>query len=317
MFRPTVGITMGDPAGIGPEIILKALKSDRIDGLCHPVIIGSAKVLRRAGAKNLSLVDCTPVDMRRIRPGRISPEAGQAAFASIATATNLALVGQLSAVVTAPICKRSLHLAGYYYPGHTELLAELTSTLRFAMMLTAGKLRVVMVTTHLPLAQVGDHINRSRVTNTIVLAHRALQDLFGIRRPRLAVCALNPHAGEGGVFGNDEKKVIVPAIEKAIQQGIQAQGPFPADTLFAPAMRRSFDAIVAMYHDQGLIPIKMAGFGKAVNITLGLPIIRTSPDHGTAFEIAGRGEADPSSMVRAIEMAVRLARRRKEFGTRC
>ncbi|MFC1682929.1 4-hydroxythreonine-4-phosphate dehydrogenase PdxA [Candidatus Zixiibacteriota bacterium] len=314
MFRPTIGITMGDPAGIGPEIIQKALKSARIGGLCHPVIIGSAKVLRRSGVKNVSIVDCAPVDLRRTRPGRISAEAGRAAFASIATATEMALEGQLSALVTAPICKQALHLAGQRYPGHTELIAELTKTKRFAMMLTAGKLRVVLVTTHLPLARVGDSITKTRVNNTIVIVHKALQELFGIRRPRLAICALNPHAGEGGVFGKDEKTAIVPAIEKALRQGIQAQGPFPADTLFAPARRRFFDAIVAMYHDQGLIPIKMAGFGKAVNITLGLPIIRTSPDHGTAFEIAGRGEADPSSMVRAIEMAVRLARRKRRRG---
>jgi len=314
MFRPTIGITMGDPAGIGPEIIQKALKSDRIDGLCHPVIIGSAAVLRRAGAKNFSIVDCAPVDLRRIHPGRISAETGRAAFASIATVTEMALEGQLSALVTAPICKQALHLAGHRYPGHTELFAKLTKTKRFAMMLATRSLRVVLVTTHLPLAKVGDSITKTRVNNTIVLTHKALQELFGIRRPRLAVRALNPQAGDGGVFGTDEKRTIIPAIEKALRQDIRVQGPFPADTLFAPAMRRSFDAIVAMYHDQGLIPVKMAGFGKAVNITLGLPIIRTSPDHGTALEIAGRGEADPSSMIRAIEVAVRLARRKMKLG---
>jgi 4-hydroxythreonine-4-phosphate dehydrogenase len=316
MLKPTVGITMGDPAGIGPEIILKALKSHRIDGLCHPVIVGSAKVLRQAGAKNFSVVDCAPVDLRRIHAGRISAEAGRAAFASIVTATQMALDGQLSALVTAPICKQALHLAGHRYPGHTDLLARLTKTKRFAMMLATRSLRVVLATTHLPLVRVAGSITKTRVYDTIVLAHSALYELFGIRQPRLAISALNPHAGEGGIFGEDEKRAIVPAIEKALQQGIRAQGPFPADTLFAPGRRRAFDAIVAMYHDQGLIPIKMAGFGKAVNITLGLPIIRTSPDHGTALEIAGSGKADPGSMIRAIEMAVRLVSRRRRFSIR-
>ena len=312
MFRPTVGITMGDPAGIGPEVIVKALEKGKLDGLCRPVIIGSSSIIRRAGGGRLSIIDCTEVDLRRVRPGRISRAAGQASAEALRAAVQMALDGQLAAVVTAPICKQALHLGGHPYPGQTEFLADLTKTKRFAMMLVAGDFRVALVTTHLSLSRVSGAITKARVLNTIQLAHSALQEHFGIRRPRVAVCALNPHAGDGGIFGNQEEKTIAPVIREAIRQGVLAQGPFPADTLFAPLMRRKFDAIVAMYHDQGLIPVKMGGFGKAVNITLGLPIIRTSPDHGTAFEIAGKGEANPESMIRAIRLAAQLARTRWE-----
>ncbi len=316
MFAPTVGITMGDPAGIGPEVIVKALASGQLDDLCHPVIIGSTAVLHRAGGEKLSIVDCTRVDLRKIRPGQVSPAAGQAAAESLMAATKMALDGKLDAVVTAPICKQALHLAGHRYPGQTEFLANLTGTKRFAMMLVTGNLRVVLVTTHLPLSRVSEAITTTLVRSTIRLAHSALRELFDIRQPRVAVCALNPHAGDGGVFGNEDQKRIAPAIRETSRQGILVQGPFPADTLFAPSTSSEFDVVVAMYHDQGLIPIKMGGFGSAVNITLGLPIIRTSPDHGTAFEIAGKGRANPGSMIKAIQMAVRMARRRKGLGVR-
>lgn len=307
MFRPTIGITMGDPAGIGPEVIVKALKKGQLHSLCRPVVIGASSVIRQAGGKRLSIIDCVKVDLRRVHPGKISGEAGRAAGEAIRVATQMALDDQLEAVVTAPICKQSLHLGGHSYPGQTEFLAQLTKTKQFAMMLAAGDLRVVLVTTHLPLSRVCKAISRARVRDTIQLAHSSLQEHFGIRRPKIGVCALNPHAGDGGIFGDEEKKTIAPAILEATHHGILAQGPFPADTLFAPFMRGMFDVIVAMYHDQGLIPIKMGGFGSAVNITLGLPIIRTSPDHGTAFEIAGKGKANPDSMIKAVRMAVKLA----------
>lgn len=307
MFRPTIGITMGDPAGIGPEVIVKALKRGRLHSLCRPVVIGSPTVMRQAGGQRFSVVDCAKVDLRKVRPGTVSADAGRAAGEAIRVATQMALDGQLEAVVTAPVCKQSLHLGGHSYPGQTEFLAHLSKTKRFAMMLAAGQLRVVLVTTHVPLSRVCKVISKARVRDTIQLAHSSLQEHFGIRRPKVGVCALNPHAGDGGIFGDEEKKTIAPAIREATQRGIMAQGPFPADTLFAPLISRAFDVIVAMYHDQGLIPIKMGGFGSAVNITLGLPIIRTSPDHGTAFEIAGQGKANPESMIKAIRMAAQLA----------
>jgi len=311
MFRPTVGITMGDPAGVGPEVIVKALKRSNLRSLCHPVVIGSSAVMRRAGGDELTIIDCVKVDLRTIRPGKISPEAGQAAAEALTAATQMTLDGRLTALVTAPVCKQALHLVGHRYPGQTELLATLTGTKRFAMMLLVGKLRVVLVTTHLPISAVSGAITKAGVLNTILLAHSALRERFGIAQPRVAVCALNPHAGEGTIFGHEEKRIVAPAIREASRQGVSVHGPFPADALFAPRMRRDWDVIVAMYHDQGLIPIKMRGFGRAVNTTLGLPIIRTSPDHGTAFEIAGKGVANPESMSRAIRLAVQFAKARR------
>lgn len=312
MFRPTVGITMGDPAGIGPEVIVKALESGRFNSLCRPVVIGSSAVMRRAGGEGLSIIDCAKVDLRKVRPGTVSPAAGQAAAEALGTATQMVLEGHLAAVVTAPICKQAFHLGGYPYPGQTEFLADQTKAKRFAMMLVAGRFRVALVTTHLPLSQISGAITEDRVLKTILLVHSALKEHFSVLRPQVAVCALNPHAGDGGIFGDEEERVIAPAIREASRRGVLVRGPFPADTLFAPPLRREFNAIVAMYHDQGLIPIKMGGFGTAVNITLGLPIIRTSPDHGTAFEIAGKGQANPQSMIRAIKLAAQLARSRRK-----
>lgn len=311
MFRPTVGITMGDPAGIGPEVIVKALRKRDLLDQCRPVIIGSPTIMRRAGGQELDVIDCAKADLRRIRPGKISQAAGQAAAEALKLAAQMALDGQLNAVVTAPVSKQALHLSGHPYPGQTEFLAKLTGAKRFAMMLVAGRLRVVLVTTHLPLSQIGGAVTKAGVLNTILLAHSALRELFGIKRPRVAVCALNPHAGEGGIFGDEENNIITPAIREAFRRGISTDGPLPADTIFAPPMRRSWDVAVAMFHDQGLIPIKMHAFGKGVNTTLGLPIIRTSPDHGTAFEIAGKGMANPESMSQAIRLAVRFAKARR------
>jgi len=310
--RPTVGITMGDPAGIGPEVIVKALKRVQLQRQCLPLVIGASAVMRRAGGEGLSVIDCCKLDLRKISPGKISLAAGQAAAAAIQAATQMALDGQLAAVVTAPISKQALHLAGHLYPGQTEFLADLTKTSRFAMMLVGKALRVALVTTHLPLSRVSSAITTKGVFDTILMAHSALKGDFGIQRPRVAVCALNPHAGDGGIFGDQEERIIAPAIREACHREILASGPFPADTLFSPPMRQKYDVFVAMYHDQGLIPIKMGSFGTAVNTTLGLPIIRTSPDHGTAFQIAGQGKANPASMIKAIQLATQLAKTRRE-----
>jgi 4-hydroxythreonine-4-phosphate dehydrogenase len=309
MFRPTIGITMGDPSGIGPEVIVKALKSGRLEEICQPLVLGSATVLHRAKGAGLPILDCVTVDLRRIRYGKVSSWAGRAAAYALRLAVQMALDGYLGAVVTGPVSKEALHLAGYRYPGQTEFLATLTGTKRAAMMLTAGRLRVVLASTHIPLSAVSSTITKKRLHQVIELAHAETVRLFGVRRPRVGVCALNPHAGEGGIFGREEKNTIIPVIREFVRRGFCIQGPLPADTLFAPQMRRQFDVIVAMYHDQGLLPVKMMGFGKAVNVTLGLPIIRTSPDHGTAFDIAGQGKANPESMIRAIRMAARIAER--------
>ena len=308
--RPIIGITMGDPAGIGPEVITKALKDKRTDGAGRAMVIGSTAVFEQIGGGHLPVLDAVRVDRRRIRPGCISAWSGRAAARALQLGLQMAMDGRLDALVTGPVSKRGLHLAGLHDPGQTEFLARGTMTRRFAMMLAAGSLRVVLATRHLPLSRVSPALTVGRVKTAISLAHTSLVENFGIDRPRIGVCALNPHAGEEGLFGRKEQTIIEPAIGELRRRGLIIQGPLPSDTLFSPSIRRRFDVIVAMYHDQGLIPIKMIGFGKAVNITLGLPIIRTSPDHGTAVDIAGRGQANPESMIRAIQMAIRLARRR-------
>lgn len=309
--KPIIGITMGDPAGIGPEVITRALEDDRTGRSGRIIVIGSAAVFEQAGGGHLPVLDAVKVDRRRIRPGRISAPSGRAAARALQLGLQMAMDGRLDALVTGPVSKRGLHLAGLHDPGQTDFLARSTMTRRFAMMLAAGSLRVVLATRHLPLSRVGPALTPGRVKMAISLAHTAMVEMFDLAEPRIGVCALNPHAGEEGLFGHRERTVIAPAVGELLDRGMNIQGPLPADTLFSPAIRRRFDVIVAMYHDQGLIPIKMSGFGRAVNITLGLPIIRTSPDHGTAVDIAGRGQADPESMVRAIRMAARLARKRR------
>jgi len=316
MLRPAIGITMGDPAGIGPEVILKALGRGRLERYCRPIVIGSSAVMARAGGAGLPMIDCVRVDLRRIPPGKVSRWAGQAAAEALQAAVRLALEEHLAAVVTGPVSKQALHLAGHRYPGQTEFLARLCGAKKVAMMLATGKLRVALATTHIPLGQVSASLTRARVRDVILLADSALRELFGIRHPRVAVCALNPHAGDGGIFGSEEGDIIGPAVHDAKRRGLRVQGPLPADTLFAAAARQRYDVVVAMYHDQGLIPVKMSGFGTAVNITLGLPIIRTSPDHGTAFDIAAKGSANPDSMIRAVRLAAQLARARMEKGSR-
>jgi 4-hydroxythreonine-4-phosphate dehydrogenase len=288
--RPRVGITVGDPAGIGPEIALKAANDPRVTAVCEPSLYGP-----HSGDA-----------LAQFPRGRVSAAAGRAAYDAIASAVEDAVHGRIQAIATAPINKEAFAVAGLRWPGHTELLAHLTGAPRVAMMFHSDALRVVLATIHVPLARVPELLTRELMEQTIELTWQALPR-FGVDSPRLAVAGLNPHAGEHGVIGREDEQVIAPAVAACRARRIDVCGPLPGDTVFVRAVRREFDAVIACYHDQGLIPIKLIAFGKAVNVTLGLPIIRTSVDHGTAFDIAGQGVADPSSMIQAVMLAARLA----------
>lgn len=327
MSRPIVAITMGDAAGVGPEIIVKVLADPNVYEWSRPLVIGDATRLRRAmaltnvelginvvddpesGRYELGTVDC--VDLGLIPAdlpfGELSPVAGEGAYQYVRFAAELASAGRVQAICTAPLNKAALHAAGHNYPGHTEMLAALTGTPEVSMMLTAPKLRVIHVTTHIGLVDAVARIEPGLVERTIRRGNEALRKA-GIAHPRIAVCGINPHAGEGGLFGHGEEEAkLVPALEVVRADGIDAEGPLPADTVFYRAVRGDFDLAVAMYHDQGHAPIKVLGLEAGVNITVGLPVVRTSVDHGTAFDIAGSGKADPASMVEAIRQAVALA----------
>jgi 4-phospho-D-threonate 3-dehydrogenase / 4-phospho-D-erythronate 3-dehydrogenase len=313
--KPKVGITMGDPSGIGAEIILKSLFCSEIQGICSPVIYGDAGILNEAktltGIKmELEIISVTNLDKNDLIIGNPSLKGGEASILYIREAVRHALEGRIDAIVTAPISKESIHLAGSIYPGHTEMLKDLTGARNVAMLFEGGEFRVVVVTIHCALSEVPKLITQDRVFDTIELTHNSLVELFNIPNPKIVVCGLNPHAGESGIFGSEEIEHIIPAVRKAKDLGIDVTGPLPADTVFYRARQEIWDAVIAMYHDQGLIPFKMLSFDDGVNVTLGLPIIRASPDHGTAFDIAWRGRANPSSMVAAIKVAVRLARNR-------
>lgn len=288
--KPRIAITVGDPAGIGPEIARKAVNDPQVATICEPVLYGPH----------------TDHDVASFTLGRVSAEAGRAAYDAIVRAVRDALAGRVAAIVTAPINKESFAAAGLPWRGHTDLLAHLTQATRVAMLFHSDTLRVVLATVHIPLAEVPAALTRSRVEDVIALTAEELPR-FGFRSPRLAVCGLNPHAGEHGVIGTEDDDVLGPAVESQRAAGVAVEGPYPADTIFLRAMKGDFDAVIACYHDQGLIPVKMAAFGSAVNVTLGLSIVRTSVDHGTAFDIAGRGVADPSSLIEAVKLAVRLA----------
>jgi 4-hydroxythreonine-4-phosphate dehydrogenase len=354
--KPIIGITMGDPAGIGPEVVVNALLDKKVRQSCYPLVFGSyniifstaKRLLKRINLRkvtwvedvkdsmgSINVLDCTRFDHTNIRSGKITKLSGRMAADSVIYAVQFALSNQIDAMVTAPLSKRGLHLAGYDFPGHTEFLAYLTATLKFAMMFVSDKFsargatpaggqgsasgrKVVLVTTHLALSEVAKTISKKRILEKIILAEKTLRKYFGVKKPKIGVCALNPHAGEEGLFGTEEKKIILPAIKLAQKRGIKAFGPYPADTIFSippsaglslsPRLGQSFDCIIAMYHDQGLIPLKMAGLGNATNVTIGLPIIRTSPDFGTALDIAGKGVADPKGMINAILLAMEMAR---------
>ena len=322
---PRIGITMGDPAGIGPEVVLKAVAEDEIRRACIPVIIGDAQLLAHT-ARTLDLQSgydivraeepfpehSEPVIYHLdnitgfIEPGIESAAAGKAAGGYIEAAVELCAAGSIDAVATAPINKRALFLGGYSFPGHTEFFAHLTGAEEYAMAFVAGNLRIVLLSTHVPLAEAIRLVERDRIVSRINLTNRELQR-WGIEQPRLAVAALNPHGAEGGLFGVEEASEIIPAIDSCRRDEINVQGPFSADTVFLRASRGEFDGVIACYHDQAMIPVKCLSFGEAVNVTLGLPFIRTSVDHGTAFDIAGKGLAEHSSMVAAIKLAADLS----------
>ena len=332
--RPRVGITMGDPAGIGPEVVLKAVAEEEIRAVCQPIIVGDAQLLAH-NARTLDL-QCGYEIIRRdeklpaqsdapiifhlnniegnVAPGIESGAAGKAAGEYIEAAVELCAAGSIDAIATAPINKRALFLGGYGFPGHTEFLAHLTATEDYAMGFVAANLRVILISTHVPLSEAIRLVRRERFEKTIRLADHELQR-WGIERPRIAVAALNPHGAEGGLFGIEEASEILPAVEacKTIDR-ISVSGPYSADTVFLRASRGEFDAVIACYHDQAMIPVKCLSFGEAVNVTLGLPFIRTSVDHGTAFDIAGKGIAEHSSMVAAIKLAAELALKAGESG---
>ncbi|MFQ3545685.1 4-hydroxythreonine-4-phosphate dehydrogenase PdxA [Halobacillus rhizosphaerae] len=327
--KPIIGITMGDGAGVGPEIILKSLESREVVENSIPVVIGDKKRLEKAGEilhSAISFVEVQPeddfntqlpekqvycLDLNLLDSGlpfgEVSAEAGHAAYEYLKTAIQLANQGKIDAICTAPLNKEALHKGGHLYPGHTEILAELTDTSNFAMMLSSPKLKVIHVTTHIGLKDAIDQITPDRVYDVVKMAHETLSQA-GIDNPKIAVCGINPHAGENGLFGyGEEEKQVIPGVERARQENMDVQGPLPADTLFFRAVRGDFDIVVAMYHDQGHGPIKVLGLDAGVNITVGLPIIRTSVDHGTAFDIAGKGIADEKSMLEALRQAIELS----------
>ena len=325
--KPIIGITMGDPAGIGPEVVVKAVTDREVREICHPLVIGSEQVILTAAKRflrktnvrklvwveevkkstaDINVIVSSSLDPSKLKMGKITPLSGKMAADSVFCAAQFALSGQTDALVTAPLSKKGLHLAGYDFPGHTELLAYLTAAERYAMMFVSDECKIVLVTTHLSLAEVSPHLSKKLILEKLMVTHEAMQRYFGIKKPEIGVCALNPHGGEEGIFGNEERKYILPAVKSANRLGIKAQGPFPADTIYSPRLVKNFDCILAMYHDQGLIPLKMKGLGEAVNLTIGLPIIRTSPDFGTALDIAGKGVADPRGMINAILLAVKL-----------
>ncbi|MCE7980536.1 MAG: 4-hydroxythreonine-4-phosphate dehydrogenase PdxA [Caldilinea sp. CFX5] len=325
--RPLLAITLGDPAGIGPEVIVKALHHAAVYDLCRPLVIGDQRILVRAldwikgvnlgfdvvttpaqgqyRAGVITLLDLQNADPAAITPGQVSAAAGQAAVEYVLRACDMTMAGETDAVVTAPLNKEAMNLAGHHYAGHTELLADRTGATKVSMLLTGPKLRVVHVSTHVALAEAIRRVTSQRVEEVIDLAQRSCQAL-GIAQPRIAVAGLNPHASEGGLFGDQEATEIQPAIERARARGLQVTDPQPPDTVFLRAVKGEYDIVVAMYHDQGHIPMKLLAFDSGVNVSIGLPIIRTSVDHGTAFDIAGAGQAREESMVEAIKVAVQM-----------
>ena len=327
MGKPIIAITMGDPAGVGPEVCLHALNHPEITKECTPIVFGDAAILARVAAatgqfmtvptvRNVAdladydhpaVVDLGNGSGASVVPGTISDLTGRASFLYINAAIDAALAGQVAAVTTAPINKEALHRAGVQYPGHTEIFADRAGSKRWCMMQYSDEITCTFVTVHVGYSEVPALLTEARILEVIELSAEGLQRIRG-RKARVVVCGLNPHAGEHGLFGNrEEERIIIPAIELARARGIQVEGPLPPDTAFLPAKRRTTDVFVCMYHDQGHIPVKAMAFDTAVNTTLGLPIIRTSVDHGTALDIAWQGKANPSSLFSAIRLAIRLA----------
>jgi len=332
-MKPVIAVTMGDAAGIGPEVCLKAVASGKMD-FCQPVIIGSRDVLENLAAvlklrtsintvKNVeeiklkrgvaNLLDIGGIQSNKLIPGRTSAICGRASVNYIRKASALAANNLVDAIVTAPISKQAMHRAGLKYTGHTELLADIFRVKKIVMIFARGNLHIAIVTRHIPISEVSRSITKKGIIDTINVIY-ADRKLLGLSKPSFAVLSLNPHAGEGGILGKDEQKTIIPAIKKAAGDGIKVAGPFPADGFFGTKREKNFNVVIAMYHDQGLIPYKMAAFGCGVNVTLGLPIIRTSVDHGTAFDIAGKGIADPSGLTEAMRLAALMAGRKRKLG---
>jgi 4-hydroxythreonine-4-phosphate dehydrogenase len=310
-MRPRIGITVGDPAGIGPEVVLKALAAPECPEADY-IVFGSMEALADRAARfslpppqdrGARVVDIEPPEP--VTPGQVSAAGGHAAARAVLRAVTEVRVGRLQGIVTAPLQKESLKAAGYTWPGHTEMLAEAAGVSDFAMMFVGGALRVALLTIHRSLRSVPDAITGDEVRRVVRLVHRELPR-FGAAARRIAVCGLNPHAGEAGIFGTEDGEVLAPAIVALRGEGIDVYGPLPADTVFVRAARGDFDAVIACYHDQGLIPVKLASFGKAVNVTLGLPFVRTSVDHGTGFDIVEKGIAEAGSLIEAMKLAVAL-----------
>ena len=331
--RPIIAISMGDAAGIGPEVIAKALLSEQVYGICCPLVVGEGDIMQEAmklvnkrlklhpvetvtevegQLGTIDLIDLHNLDPKDVLLGKVSRACGKAAMEYITKAARLVLEGRVKALVTAPINKAATKQAGYGEAGHLEFLAGLTGAAEYATMLVTGSLRVVHLTTHHSLKHACDLVTKERVLARLKLTHDSFQQ-WSIECPRIAVAALNPHAGEGGLFGTEEIEEIIPAIEEAQHLAINAQGPFPADSVFNRAISGEFDVVLAMYHDQGHIPIKVHGFEASVSVALGLPFVRTSVDHGTAFDIAGKGIASSQSLEEAIKMAVKLSEERRLF----
>ncbi len=327
MTKPILAVTLGDAAGSGPELITRALTDAAVRAVCRPVVIGDAGVIAAALALTgvsatvhtingmteladdpgvLDVVDLQNVDLARLERGRISAATGRAAYESIRRAVELTLAGDTHAIVTSAINKAALHAAGFAYDGHTELLAELSGRPPVTMMLVAGKLRICHVSTHLPLAEAIVRVRPERILQVVELAHAGLRQL-GVAQPHLAVAGLNPHAGEGGLFGREEIEFIAPAVAEANRRGFRVSGPYAGDTVFFRTLQGEFDGAIAMYHDQGHVAAKMLGIWQGVNVTLGLPFIRTSVEHGTDFANAGRGTGDPRSLVLALQLAATMA----------
>ena len=341
-LKPILGITMGDPAGIGPEIAVKAGADVRLYHFCRPLVVGDSKILQTAlDLSNLNIkinpvshiqeaqfeygqldvLDLKNVKLEDVNHGRVSAMAGEAAFQAIEKVIELALTGEVDGTVTGPIQKESIHRAGHHFSGHTEIYANYTNTSKYAMLLADKEMKVAHVSTHVSLREACDLVKKDRILEVVELLYGALKQL-GILKPKIGVAGLNPHSSDGGLFGNEEEQEIIPAVTESLRKGFLVEGPVPADTLFAKAKGGLYDGCVAMYHDQGHIPFKFQGFVwddkrqkmksiKGVNITLGLPIIRTSVDHGTAFEIAGKGIASHEGLLLAAEYAANMAQNRK------
>jgi len=333
MNRPLLAITLGDPAGVGPEVIVKALTHAIVYEQSRPLVIGDQRILARSLAwtgvtldfdvvsepaqgqyqpGTITLLDLQNADPAAIPPGQMNPAAGRAAVEYVFRACDMTLAGATDAVVTAPLNKEAMNLAGYHYAGHTELLTDRTGAERVSMLLTSPQLRIVHVSTHVALDEAIRRVTQQRVEEVIDLAQSSCQAL-GIAAPRIAIAGLNPHASEGGLFGDQEEREILPAIQRARARGLNVTDPQPPDTVFLRAVKGHYDIVVAMYHDQGHIPMKLLAFDSGVNVSIGLPIIRTSVDHGTALAIAGTGKASEESMLEAIKVAVQMAHAKSQL----